>query len=302
MFRLAHISDVHLSPLPRVAAGDLLFNKRIIGFLSWTLRRRGIHKPHVLDKLIADLQQCSPDHIAFTGDLANISLPAEFDRGGAWLARLGDSQQVSFVPGNHDTYIDVDWATGLGKWQAYMKSDLQLPVPQQERFPYVRQRRNIALIGLSSAVPAALHRASGTVSQEQLDTTARVLKMLRERGFYRVVMIHHPPLPGQARPRKALTNAAALREILEAEGAELVLHGHNHMDMHEVLETRHGPAHVIGVPSTSALAHKSKPAAAWHLYSISRRNQNWQLLVEKHKYDSARDTIVPETAFKLDYC
>jgi len=52
-----------------------------------------------------------------------------------------------------------------------------------------------------------------------------VLKTLRERGFCRVVMIHHPPLPGQAKDRKALTDAAAFKQMLEAEGAEAGLRG-----------------------------------------------------------------------------
>ena len=53
-------------------------------------------------------------------------------------------------------------------------------------------------------------------------------------------MIHHPPLPGLAPPRKALSDAADLRDVLRDGGAELVLHGHNHHPMVTVLEGREG--------------------------------------------------------------
>src|SRR3546814_12778538 len=43
MFKLAHISDPHLGPLPPVRVAELL-NKRFFGWLSWVLRRRAPHR------------------------------------------------------------------------------------------------------------------------------------------------------------------------------------------------------------------------------------------------------------------
>ena len=40
MITLAHISDIHLSPLPQVGLSDL-FGKRLTGFLNWKLKRHG---------------------------------------------------------------------------------------------------------------------------------------------------------------------------------------------------------------------------------------------------------------------
>ncbi|MET0879712.1 MAG: metallophosphoesterase, partial [Tardiphaga sp.] len=47
MFLLAHISDVHLAPLPSPALGDLM-SKRGLGYLNWLRKRRAIHRPEVL--------------------------------------------------------------------------------------------------------------------------------------------------------------------------------------------------------------------------------------------------------------
>ena len=299
MYRLAHLSDIHLSPLPWGCLGDYM-GKRTLGLLSWHLRRKKVHKKFILEKIVADMKAAQADHVAVTGDLVNIALPDEMSRGGRWLEELGTPQDISFVPGNHDAYVDVAWRDGLAGWQDYMTGDLQLVPTTQHCFPFVRQRRNIALIGVSTAVPAALHRASGTLGPEQLDALKRLLGILRERGFCRVVMIHHPPLPGQSPDRKALTDANDLKTVLEAEGAELVLHGHNHMHMRETLETKHGNSHIIGIPSASAALSKHKPAAAWYLYTIRRQDKRWQIDVEVRNYDGRTDTIVPETPFKLE--
>jgi 3',5'-cyclic AMP phosphodiesterase CpdA len=289
MFSLAHLSDVHLGPLPTGRWRDYL-NKRFIGAISWHRKRREIHDPEVAAALLADIAARKPDHIAFTGDLANIALPQEFANGARWLAALGAPERVSFVPGNHDAYVRVPWADGLRQWSAYMVGDLRLPgLPQPSEidgaFPYVRQRRTVALIGVSSALPQAWHRASGQLGKIQREALAATLKILGERGFFRVLMIHHPPLPGQAVRRKALTDAAALADILAREGVELVLHGHNHRLMHERIETASGPAQVIGVPSASSCGARGVPPAAWALYRIERRGGAWHVCMHLRRWD-----------------
>jgi 3',5'-cyclic AMP phosphodiesterase CpdA len=40
MFTLAHISDLHLGPLPKAESWSSYFSKRAIGYLSWRLRRQ----------------------------------------------------------------------------------------------------------------------------------------------------------------------------------------------------------------------------------------------------------------------
>ncbi len=86
-----------------------------------------------------------------------------------------------------------------------MRLKLTQSTPQNHHaLSYVRLRRNVALIGVSSAVPQPLHRASGILGPTQIERSlGLILHDLRERGYARVVMIHHPPLPGLAKPAKA---------------------------------------------------------------------------------------------------
>ena len=88
MFVLAHISDIHLAPLPAPRPAELI-SKRGLGYLNWLRKRRAIHRPEVLEALVADLKAQQPDHIAVTGDLVNLSLANEFAPARAWLDRLG---------------------------------------------------------------------------------------------------------------------------------------------------------------------------------------------------------------------
>jgi 3',5'-cyclic AMP phosphodiesterase CpdA len=303
MFTLAHLTDVHLGPLPPADRWSDYFCKRMVGALSWRWKRGEIHDPAVAAALVADIRAHRPDHIACTGDLANISLSQEFENGARWLAALGGPDRVSFVPGNHDAYVRVPWEQGLRQWSAYMTGDLRLPsLPEPSdisgAFPYVRQRRTVALIGVSSATPQAWHRAGGALGRVQREVLAVTLRILGERGFFRILMIHHPPLPGQAPWRKALKDARALTEILKAEGVELVLHGHNHRLMQERIETHSGPAQVIGLPSASACGARGVPPAAWALHRIERRGGAWSLSTHLRRWDVAGRRFVdqkPET-------
>jgi 3',5'-cyclic AMP phosphodiesterase CpdA len=300
MFSLAHITDLHLGPLPVPGLGELR-GKRMIGYLSWRLRRLKVHHPRVLAAVMTDIAGHAPDHIAVTGDLANISLPGEFVRARQWLEMAGPPERITVVPGNHDAYVGVPWETGIGLWGDYMTGDMRFPAgaAPSSPFPFVRQRRNIALIGLSSAVPAALNRASGRLGTRQIEALAVILSDLRKRGFCRVVLIHHPPLPGQSPRRKALEDAAEVQAVLQAEGAELVLHGHNHMHMRTILASRHGPVPVMGATSASALAKGHKPAAAWYLYRIRRQAGVWRIEVLVRSWNEIAGAMVDETSFHL---
>ena len=117
MFTIAHISDPHLAPLPSPDFRALL-GKRLLGYLSWTKRRRHIHRPEVLRALAEDLASQPVDHVVVTGDLTNIALPAEFSNAAHWLSELGDPDKVTVVPGNHDYYVALNWRETWEKWRA----------------------------------------------------------------------------------------------------------------------------------------------------------------------------------------
>src|SRR5579884_4156968 len=103
-FTLAHFSDPHLPPLPRPRLSELA-GKRALGYLNWTRNRHKYHRREALDALIGDLKAQAPDHVAVTGDLTNLALPAEFAPAARWLQSLGSPAEVTAIPGNHDAYV-----------------------------------------------------------------------------------------------------------------------------------------------------------------------------------------------------
>jgi 3',5'-cyclic AMP phosphodiesterase CpdA len=266
MFTLAHLSDPHLGPLPRARAMELA-GKRLIGFLNWHARRGAAHRTEVLDIVVADMKQSAPDHIAVTGDLTNIALTEEFAPARAWLERLGPAANVTVVPGNHDAYVRATAGDASRMWDAYMRGDDGAGAG----FPFVRKRGPIALIGLSTAVPTPPFFASGRLGPAQLAALAEVLPKLA--GLFRVILIHHPPAGRRAR-HKQLTDATAFLDVVKTHGAELVLHGHDHVHSVEWLD---GPARkipAVGVPSASSSNNHS--AAGYNLYRIAGDVPHWQ--------------------------
>jgi 3',5'-cyclic AMP phosphodiesterase CpdA len=211
---------------------------------------------------------------------------------------------LSFVPGNHDTYVRFGWENGLGYLAPYMTGDMRVTATQATQqiaspFPFVRLRKNVALIGLCSALPQPLHKAAGRLGALQLESAALLLRDLRERGYYRCVLIHHPPLPGLAPPRKALADAARFRDILASEGAELVLHGHNHTHSQVSLPCRFGTVNVVGVPSASMGETRHHEPAAWCRYVISRHNGRWQTALTIRSWNPASRSVRTTVDFTL---
>jgi 3',5'-cyclic AMP phosphodiesterase CpdA len=265
MFVLAHLSDAHLGPLPRVRLKDLV-GKRLLGSFNWVWRRHAVHRAEVLATIIADLKAGAPDHIAFTGDLVNVALELEFEPARAWLAALGPPERVTFVPGNHDVYVRATAHAARQAWAAYMENG---------EFPFVRRFGAVALIGLSTALPTGPLMASGRLGGEQLARLGALLAELAQDGAFRVVLLHHPPLGKRAR-HKRLVDAAPFLRILAEHGAELVLHGHDHRRAIDWIDGAHCRIPVVGVPSCSAApgGHDDDPAG-YHLYRIEGRPGAW---------------------------
>ena len=274
MFTLAHLSDPHL-PMPAARAGDLL-GKRATGYLNWWRRRVHLHAPEALAGIVADIKAQKPDHIALTGDLVNISLPAEFRRAAEWLAGVGEPDRITVIPGNHDVYVSTDWRESLGLWGAYLAGDGLPPADGFEAFPTLRRRGPVALLGLSTGVPKPPLLATGTLGEAQIARVERLLAETGREGLCRVVLIHHPPLTTE-KPFKRLTDAAAFQAMIRRVGCELILHGHNHRSEVARIDGPAGPVPVIGVASASAAPGSKYGRARYHLIHIEREATGWCL-------------------------
>jgi 3',5'-cyclic AMP phosphodiesterase CpdA len=279
VFTLAHLSDIHLSPMPHARRRHLL-SKRILGYVNWHRGRKLVHRREFLDVLTRDLLERNPDHIAVTGDLVNLGLPEEFLRAADWLHHLGKPADVTVIPGNHDAYVRLHPDKSTRHWHPYMEANdagAALFATPETGFPFVRRFGDIGIVALSSAIPTMPFVAAGKLGKPQLSYLASALDRLGREGLFRVVLIHHPPLPGQSGWRRGLRDAKKFRDVVREHGAELVLHGHRHEQTVHELDTVSGPAIVVGVPSASEAIEGRTPTARYNEYNIEKAGNGWRV-------------------------
>jgi 3',5'-cyclic AMP phosphodiesterase CpdA len=272
-FLLAHLSDAHVGPLPRPRRRELI-GKRVTGYLNWTRSRSRIHDMEVLEQIVTDMKAHRPSHVAMTGDISNLGLPAEFQLARNWLETLGAPEDVSFVPGNHDAYVRgslpylartfAPWTTGEAS--------------AGEGFPYLRIRGEVALVGLSSGVPTPLFIAAGYLGRRQLQAAERLLVETGRRGLVRVVMLHHPPQNTASQLGRGLVDAGGFAALIRRAGAELIVHGHNHRLCLAQMEGPGGLVPVVGVPSASVVCGTPHHRAGYHLFEISGSGTNCKIV------------------------
>ena len=282
--RIAHISDLHALDLSG-ASPLRFFSKRFFGWLNLLRKRRAAHPIELLDALCDDLRQQPLDHVVVTGDLTNLSLPSEFLRARKALDGLPFGPQgVTAIPGNHDVYV----------WESYFGRTFEkmlLPYAQSDgakegelpTWPIVRVRSEVAIIGCSTALPSPVPLADGWLGRKQLRRLEQTLEELR--GRFRVLLIHHPPLPQRLDLLRALRDRGRLHDVLRRVGCELVLHGHEHRDLRATLQGPHGPIPVIGVGSGTYNSPHLDRRARYNVYSISGTGDSAKLSVETRVLD-----------------
>ena len=276
MFRLAHISDIHLGPLPAPAYRDLI-SKRITGYINWRRNRSSNLHEGVIDDIVADMKAQQPDHVAVTGDLINLALDGEVALSRLWLESLGNSHDVSVVLGNHDAYVPKALDKACAAWGPWMHGDDEAESARRGTFPYMRVRSDVALIGVSSARATAPFMASGFFGEKQAERLGAMLDEARANDLCRVIMIHHPPVRGAAPAHKRLLGIGLFQKVIRKHGAELVLHGHTHLPTTHRIEGLERDVPVVGVAAAGQAPNGSKPAAQHNLLEIERSNQGWQI-------------------------
>lgn len=295
MITLAHISDIHLAPLPRLSIRDLA-SKRITGWLNWQIKRgRGMRRD-TLTTLIAHMKAQRPDMTAVAGDLVNLALDDEIFRAHDWLTSLGAPAQVCAVPGNHDAYIPGTLEKALAAYGAYMSGETL----GNEPFPYLRRMDQVALIGVSSAVPTPPFVAAGEVGAPQMERLGKLLTLLGEAGYFRIVMIHHPPYPEYAdHKRLGLKDGAQLRAMFANTGAELILHGHTHQSTANAIAGPNREIPVIGVAAASASPDGHDAPGRYNLFRIEKAGSEWTCNMREYGYQRIGDGITMRLQMRI---
>jgi 3',5'-cyclic AMP phosphodiesterase CpdA len=301
-FLLAHVSDLHATTVTPDRLSELA-GKRLLGWLSWRRRRRYEHRDFVLEALLDDLSVSGAEHVAVSGDLTHVGLASEIADAAGWLRRIGPADRVSLVPGNHDAYGPSAAADPWSAWAPYMTSlaaDGLDVAGGNDRFPFARRVGPIAIIGVSSARPTAAWLATGLLGDAQRARLESILWKLRAEGRFRVLLIHHPPVPAGQSRRRQLDDAPELRALLARTGTELVLHGHTHRTSIERIDGPDGAIPVVGVPSASSVGPSEARRARYHVYRIERdESRRFRVSYQVRGFDPATRRFAPEAEAPL---
>jgi 3',5'-cyclic AMP phosphodiesterase CpdA len=267
LFRIAHLSDLHVLSATGVEWRRILFNKRITGYANLLLRRGRTYRRDYLRAVLAGAA-AQADHVVVTGDITNLSLETEYEVAHALLKDVARSAEVTVVPGNHDIYLPA--VHRRRRFPYHFAEFLHSDLPQFARdlpagpFPCVKLRGPVAIVGLSSAVPRPPFVSAGYLGHVQLAALAELLAHPEVARRTPVVLIHHPPVDARwamIRLHDGLVDAASLRRVLSRLSRGLVLYGHTHIRVRCRLATAFGALEVVSA-SGAALDHPNDAVRA----------------------------------------
>jgi len=295
MFRIAHVSDLHVLSHTGAEWRSIVFNKRVTGYANLLLRRGRVHRRDYLEAVLAAAAK-NADQVVVTGDITNLALESEYDEARELLDSVARSVEVTVVPGNHDIYLpSVSHERRFGHhFGDFLQSDLPELVRDLPAGPYpcVKLRGPAAIIALSTGVPRPPFIAAGYLGDRQLDAFAAILAHPEVARRMPVILLHHPPVDARnrvAQLRDGLVDGAALRRELAHLARGLVLFGHLHFRVRCALATTSGSIDVISA-SGAALDHPDPSVrAGFNLYEID--DDGRLANVEAHVVDASGQTL-----------
>ena len=269
--RLAHCSDLHLLSHDGAGVGKLL-NKRWIGAANLLTNRSRHYHVQAFEHMVDDMNELGIEHVLCTGDVTNLALEQEFQFARGKFDRLAAGpEHVTVLPGNHDAYVAEGVELFAQAFDEYNRPDPGWEWPDGSRWPVVRVRGELALIGVTTSRATPWFTAYGTIGDEQLARLQQVLRDDHSRlaGKARVIAIHHPPAGKRAESKiRGLRDHAAFAKVIGEAGADLIVHGHEHRDMSEHLLGPSGPIPVRGVASGTYAHDKPERTARYRIYEI----------------------------------
>ena len=172
-----------------------------------------------------------------------------------WASRAS----VCVSPGNHDAYVPGALGRALKRWDGYVQGE----TVSTQRLPLrAAHRRHGDHLAARARCRRPPWMASGRFSANQAARLARILKLLGDGGYFRVVLIHHPPDKESCAPAARALGRKRFREVIAEHGAELILHGHTHKSSMHAVPGPKGEVPVVGVAAAGAAqdaAHGDDP-------------------------------------------
>lgn len=265
MVLIAHVSDLHLGPVPFPRALAL---KPVLGWINWRRKWRADNTDR-LERTIEAVIAARPDHVIVTGDVVELSQSAEYRRAWPVLGRFGEP---SWAPGNHDVY------TRAG--EHLLKGG---PGDLRDDFPKLSTIGPATVVTLCSGTPTWLFSAEGELGRAQLDRLDATLRHLDSSKTFPMIALHHPLVAPELSSLQRLRDAGDLLDILASTRCDIVLHGHRHRASRDTITHNGRSITQIGAASASANVDHGEEAASFNLLWVERDGETWQWRCETQR-------------------
>ncbi len=267
MLKLAHISDIHLSHVPQTLL-RLWQGKRFLGGLNMVLLRRRELRNRYLPFILRSLASENPDLIVVSGDLTTTSLPKEFTQARKALLPFISQKKLLTIPGNHDIYLPSSARKRL--YESHF-GECHWRTLDGHPYPHftLLEEEKVIIIALNSCLPTGFFQSWGKIEREELERLRKILSEYKD--YFRIVVLHHyieDKHGGTGLPRRGLKNREELLEILALEGAELILHGHEHAVYRYEVEGNRGRIPVFCVGPATRHSFKKEKQGGYQIYEI----------------------------------
>jgi 3',5'-cyclic AMP phosphodiesterase CpdA len=213
------------------------FSKRSLGALNywWERREQFGHTPAKIAKLAEFARAEKVDAVLCTGDYTLWGTEFEYGAARPAVQPLIDASPMFVTcPGNHDLYTQrvVDQQR-FGRYFGDMLETDRLEIVADGHWPLVRYvGDDVVVIAVNSAIPHwEPWKASGRISDKQIDALRRLLSDPTIRRKVAFVMIHHAPRLADGSDdsfHHGLENADEFLEACSAIRRGGVLFGHVH--------------------------------------------------------------------------
>jgi 3',5'-cyclic AMP phosphodiesterase CpdA len=241
-FRLAHLSDLHVS-------SDLSALRHRLR--SWVRQSQAKNLLN-LQAVIRDLASQEVDHLIITGDLTNNSRDASLESVREALGEWNEPERLTIVPGNHDLSYRrrargpaaVRRPRKLSQLYGHFPTMFPREHPpelrhaKKEPFPFVKTLAGgkAVLIGLDTTgrltTRAGPLNSFGTISRAQFRELRSLLKNPWLHDRIKIVAMHHHPVIVPVATFfdsfKHLFQSKQLLDLLYESHVDLILHGHKH--------------------------------------------------------------------------
>lgn len=263
--RFLHTSDIHLLDLSGVSPWRYL-NKRFTGRVNLALKRGRSHDAVMFQRMLELVPKLRIDRVVVTGDLTNLALEPEFDLVQRTLRAA--PVPITVIPGNHDTY--TRGSVRAGRFESFLSEFMEGERIGRAAYPFLQRHGSLAIIGVSTAIASLPLYAVGQVGADQLARLAKLLQITAAEGLSRVVLIHHPVVDGVSGARHDLVDRSAFARVIAEHGADLVLHGHEHITIDTALHGPGGQAVPIhGISSGTSVSAKPGREACFSVYDAT---------------------------------